>query len=278
MANPAQNPLFKHFRQPAIYLKLPSLGAYWPDSAIDMPATGEIPIYPMTVRDEITLKTPDALMNGEGMATTIQSCCPSIKDPWKIPACDLDAILIGIRLASYGSDMDIESTCPDCREKNDNVVNLRVLLDSLPPPIYDSLHIDDLTFTLKPQAFETMNNASIMLFEQEKLIDTITNSTISDEEKKKQFNQIMPKLTDLNVMSLVNSIESITLDDGTAVVEQKYIKEFIDNCDRKIFVAVKEKIENNNKANKLPPLSIACEHCNKNYSTDLNFEASSFFA
>ena len=69
MSNPASNPLFKHFKQPAIYLNLPSKGQYWPEGSIDYPATGDIPVYPMTVKDEITLKTPDALN------------CTSVSDP-----------------------------------------------------------------------------------------------------------------------------------------------------------------------------------------------------
>jgi hypothetical protein len=277
MANPAQNPLYKHFRQPAIYLKLPSLGRYWPDNAIDIPSTGEIPVYPMTVRDEIILKTPDALMNGEGVAATIQSCCPNIKDAWKLPQCDLDAVLIAIRLASYGSDMDIGSTCPHCKEPNDNVVNLRILLDNLAVPAYDTLTLDGLSINFKPQAFETMNNANLALFEQEKLINTITNSELSDDEKQKQFQTLMPKLTDLNVMSLVYCIESIELSDGTEVTEQKYIKEFIDNCDRNTFIAIKSKIEEINTNNKIAPLDIECNSCTKSYKTELNFEASNFF-
>ena len=55
------NPLAKHFRQPAIYLQLPSGGKYWPDGSIDLPLNGQIPVYPMTTRDEISIRTPDAL-------------------------------------------------------------------------------------------------------------------------------------------------------------------------------------------------------------------------
>ena len=73
MANPAINPLSGHFRQPAIYLKLPSRGHFYPDNGIDLPVTGDIPVYPMTVRDELTLKTPDALMNGVGVINVIKS-------------------------------------------------------------------------------------------------------------------------------------------------------------------------------------------------------------
>ena len=277
MANPANNPLFKHFRQPAIYLKLPSQGRFWPDDAIDLPPTGELPIYPMTVKDEITIKTPDALMNGLGVVEVIQSCCPNIKNAWKTPAADLDAILIAIRLASYGSDMDIETTCPKCNEENSNVIDLTVLLDNYKMPHYTSTAIEDLTFNFKPQAYETINNNNMMVFEQQKLLDTISRSDLPDEEKTKQFNLIFPKLTEMNVMSLVYCIESIITDDDKEVNESKYIKEFIENCDRKVYSAIKDKIETIVKSTKPESLNITCPECQETYMSELSFDNANFF-
>lgn len=277
MANPANNPLFKHFRQPAIYLKLPSQGRFWPDDAIDIPPTGELPIYPMTVKDEITIKTPDALMNGLGVVEVIQSCCPNIKNAWKTPAADLDAILIAIRLASYGSDMDIETTCPKCNEENSNVIDLTVLLDNYKMPKYVSTTIEDLTFNFKPQAYETINNNNMMVFEQQKLLDTISRSDLPDEEKTKQFNLIFPKLTEMNVMSLVYCIESIVTDDDKEVTESKYIKEFVENCDRKVYSAIKDKIETIVKSTKPESLNITCPECQETYMSELSFDNANFF-
>jgi hypothetical protein len=76
------NPLRQYFRQPAIYIKLPSGGKYYADSAIDFPVNGDIPVFPMTVKDELTLKTPDALLSGESTVKVIESCCATIKDAW----------------------------------------------------------------------------------------------------------------------------------------------------------------------------------------------------
>lgn len=277
MANPANNPLFKHFRQPAIYLKLPGNGQFWPDDAIDMPTTGEIPIYPMTVVDEITIKTPDALMNGLGVVDTIQSCCPNIKNAWKTPLTDLDAILIAIRLASYGPNMDIESNCPTCQESNTYSINLQILLDNLKIPNYKPIKIDNLTFNFKPQEFETTNNTNMMLFEQRKLLDAITNSDLTEEEKTKQFNTIFPKLTEMNVLSLVYCIQSIVTDDGTEVTEFKFIKEFIENCDRNVYAEIKKQIEFYVQTTKQDPLEIECSECQQQYQTDINFDNANFF-
>jgi len=277
MANPANNPLFKHFRQPAIYLKLPGQGRFWPDDAIDMPVTGELPVYPMTVKDEITIKTPDALMNGLGVVEVIQSCCPNIKNAWKVPTSDLDAILIAIRLASYGPEMDIDTTCPKCNETNANVIDLTVLLDNLRMPEYLPTSIEGLTFNFKPQAFETINNTNLIVFEQRRLLDTITNSDLPDEEKTKQFNSIFPKLTEMNILALVYCIDSIITDDGKEVNEFKYIKEFIENCDRKVYNEIKTTIEAIAQSNKPESLTITCTDCNETYKSELNFDNANFF-
>jgi hypothetical protein len=59
------NPLAKFFRQPAIYVRLPSQGRNWVTGTINYPESGELAVLPMTAIDEITYRTPDALFNGE---------------------------------------------------------------------------------------------------------------------------------------------------------------------------------------------------------------------
>ena len=112
MENANPNPLSKHFRTPGIYIKLPSGGRYWPENALNLPLNGELPIYPMTTKDEIILRTPDALLNGSGVVSLIQSCCPNISDAWQTPNIDIDAILIAIRIATYGHNISFQSNCP----------------------------------------------------------------------------------------------------------------------------------------------------------------------
>jgi hypothetical protein len=130
------NPLSQYFRQPSIYIKLPSRGQNYPAGTLIMPANGELPVYPMTAIDEITYRTPDALFNGQATINVIQSCVPNIKDAWAIPSIDLDTILIAIRIASYGHDMEFATTCPACQDTSERTVDLRTMLDSLHAPDY----------------------------------------------------------------------------------------------------------------------------------------------
>jgi hypothetical protein len=64
----SNNPLQQYFRQPAIYVQLPSQGKFYPAGTLNPSTTGEYPVYPMTAIDEITYRTPDALFNGQAQS------------------------------------------------------------------------------------------------------------------------------------------------------------------------------------------------------------------
>ena len=106
------NPLQKYFRQPKIYLSLPSQGQYYDNNSIDLLENNEYPVYAMTAKDELTMKTPDALLNGAATVEIVKSCIPNIVNPWAMPSIDLDAILIAIRVATYGETMEITTKIP----------------------------------------------------------------------------------------------------------------------------------------------------------------------
>jgi hypothetical protein len=274
------NPLAKHFRQPSIYLKLPSGGRFYPEGTLELGATGQVPIYPMTVKDELLLKTPDALLNGSSVAGMIASCCPAIKDPWEMPLVDLDPVLIAIRLASYGEGMDMTSNCTNCKESNEHTINLHKVLDSLKAiGNYDkSNFINGLVFDIQPHSFKEINTASQIAFEQQKLVAAVENSDLTPEQKKEQFEASFTKLTELNIESLVSCIRGITTEDGVVVKEKALIKDFLANTDRKNYDEIKETVMNIVKANALDPVTVACDHCEKEYNVALDFNQTNFFA
>lgn len=280
--NPANNPLFKHFRQPSVYLKLPSLGQYYAEGTIDLPATGQIPVYPMTVKDELTLKTPDALMNGQGMADVIVSCCPNIKDVWKTPVVDIDPIFIAIRIASYGSEMDIKTDCPECKEPNEHTIDLNHILDNAKTIDYSRpTFIDRLKFKFKPQTYKNINDVSLINYEEQRLIDSvINNESLSDEVKAAKFAESFNKLKKLNIDTIVVCIESITITDNeeeTVVTDSKQIAEFLENSSREVYNEIKERVNTLINDNKTKPMKLACAACKAEYDNSLEFNQSNFF-
>lgn len=276
MVNEPNNPLAKHFRQPAIYLELPSKGKYWSTGSIDLPDSGQIPVYPMTVKDEITIKTPDALLNGEGTVNVITSCLPNIKNAWKIPVCDLDAILVALRIASYGDELTLTSQCKHCNETNEHAIDLRVLMDSMTEPVFDHIETDNLSIQFKPQLFETINNSNLANFKTQSLLQTIAASDLNEEEKTKRFNELLPEVTNLNVSVIADSIEHITIEE-TSVSNKKHILDFLNNCDRKVYATIKSHVEHLATQNKVKPFDVECAGCEKQYETTMSFEFSNFF-
>ena len=49
------NPLAGHFRTPKLYTGLPSAGKFYSEDILEMPSSGELPVFPMTAKDEIML-------------------------------------------------------------------------------------------------------------------------------------------------------------------------------------------------------------------------------
>jgi len=272
------NPLSKHFRQPVIYLRLPSQGAYWPEGSLALSVSNELPVMSMTTRDEITLRTPDALMNGEGIVKVIESCCPNIKNAWKIPSIDLDPILVGIRIASYGNDMDMNSTCSHCGHQNLHTIDLNRIVDRfIMPDFKTTVDIDSLKIKLKPQDYQAVNQASIINFEEQRLLQTVVDEDLDTNIKSQQFNQHMAKLIDLNIQSLSDSTEYIETDDRK-VKESRWIYEFYSNASARVTKAVRSKLDQLAKDAALPQVGVKCESCEQDYEMAVEFNYSSFFA
>ena len=237
------NPLNKYFRQPAIYVSL-STGGDYPPHVVTPSKTGEFGVMPMTAKDEIRFKTPDALMNGEGVVDVIHSCVPNIKDAWQIKSYDLDTILIAIRIATYGETMDINFTVPVANEQISHTLNLPAILDSIKSvQIKNECTLKDgLKIQVRPLTYKDMTNTSLTTFQQQKLYSSVQDSKMTDEEKTKRFDESFKALTELSMGLLLRNIEKITTPDGTEVTDPVQIKEFIDNADAGLITELQDKL------------------------------------
>lgn len=273
----SNNPLRQFFRQPAIYIKLPSDGANWPAGSLNMPQNHEIPVYPMTAIDEITYRTPDALFNGQAVINVIHSCIPAIKNAWHMPNIDINTVLIAIRIASHGHELEIESTCPACTESEDYSMDLRVVLDKIKTPDYNKmLDHGDLQIVFSPLSYEMQNYHSQKQFEQQQMLNSITRSELSEEEKLSRINAAMGEITKLTLEVLAASIAGIKTPE-TFVDDQDMITEFLNNCDRLMFNAIRDQIIELRKDSDLQPVHLKCNSCSHEYDQPLNLDMTSFF-
>jgi len=275
----SSNPLAKFFRQPAIYARLPSGGKNWPVGTINMPPNSELPILPMTAIDEITYRTPDALFNGEAVTGVIQSCVPSIKNAWATPSIDVDTILVAIRIASYGHEMEIGTKCPKCGEEHEFGLDLRTVIDNFKPADYAAtLKKGDLEFYFRPLNYREMTENSLMQFEQQKTLQQVNETDgLEESEKMTRLNAMMKKLVEVTVRAMSQSIMEIRTPDAV-VSDRVHIDQFLANCERGIFNSVRDHVIELREKSELKPLDLTCPSCTNQYQQTFTLDMASFFA
>lgn len=275
--NQNPNPLTKYFRQPAIYLRLPSSGKFYPAGSIDLPPNGEIPIYPMTAVDEITNRTPDALFNGSATANIIGSCVPGIKNPWLVTAVDLSALLCAVRLASYGHDMNINTTCPKCGHSHEVVVDLRMVIDQIKMPDYsEPLVAGDLSFYFTPLTYQQINEISKTQYEDSKLMQVLNNTELPESERMEKLGEAFRRITSLTMRSISASIGAVKTQDAM-VTDQAQIEEFLMNAPKSLFESVRDRVVKLREQTDLRPVQITCEECTNQYPQEFTLDMSNFF-
>jgi len=237
------NPLLGLMRQPKIYITLPSQGKYWPDGSLQRTPTNEYPVYSMTARDELILKTPDALLNGQAVADVIQSCVPNILDGWQCPQTDIDAILIAIRLATYGEFMDTTVTVKGV-DATYGIDLKDILAQLVSAPAWDErIEIaSNLVIYVRPLNYRELSKASAESFETQRIINLVNDKAIDEDKKLELFADSFNKLTKMTLDLVSNTIYRIDTTAGS-VTEREFISEFMQNCDKNIFNAVKNHLD-----------------------------------
>ena len=275
---PTGNPLAKHFRQPSIYIKLPSEGVWYDESIITIPESGEVPVYPMTALDEITYRTADALFNGQAVTDVIKSCIPAFKDPTRISTLDLDTVLIAIRMATFGHEMEFTSKCPECEESNDLALDLRQIMEKVKKPDFGSpLSFGDIEIHFKPLTYKEQNDNNMAQFEDQKTMESLPDMEMSEEEKLKILQKAFGNISKLTLVALADSISMIQSGDDV-VVDRGHIAEYLENCPSQQFEKIREKIAEIRESGEMDPLHIVCNDCKHEYNTPFTMNVANFFA
>ena len=275
---PKKNPLINFYRQPKIYVRLPSKGEFYEPGSLDLSENGEYPVYAMTAKDELLFKTPDALLNGTSTVELIKSCIPAILNPWVMPNIDLDFALIAIRIATYGDKMDVGTNCPHCDAENSYDMDLTAWLDIFNNFIYNTdIVVDPLTVHVRPYTYKEVTKTALKSMEQQRVFQVINDDTLSDEIKLEKFGASFLKLTELTVDVIADCITAIDTPDGS-VSDKVMIKEFISNCSKDIFQKIQDHVVQMKELIEFKAQNVTCGECSKSFSLPVTMDQSNFFA
>ena len=279
------NPLKQFYRQPQIYIALPTGGKYYDATVVQKTTNNEHAVLPMTAVDEMAFKMPDSLMNGQSTVDVIRSCIPTIQDPWSIVNYDLDTILIAIRIASYGENMDVTAGVPGTDEQVTHSINLPKMLDQLRTQTFsDECSLSSgLKIKVKPLTYKQITEAQLKTFEQQRIYAQVNDSEMTPEEKTKRFSDSFKQLNALNSQMLLDNIAEIVSPSGDAVKDPALIKDFIDNADAKTTKELETKLSVIRQQGAIKPFRVnATEEQIKNgapstYEVPVTFDNANFF-
>ena len=239
----ANNPLQQYFRQPKIYVELPSKGIFSPAGTV---TSTKITVLGMTGMDEILMKTPDALLSGDSIASVVKSCCPEIIEPYELANSDIDCLLIAIRIATYGNTFSTTHTCEKCNAENDYDIDLTTFMEHFKKTTYlTDVKFEEFTIKIRPMTFRQANNVSLDNFKVQRQLYQLEQLTDQDQ-KSTHIKELFNVLNEIQTKSVVDSAESIELKDQV-VTDLEFIREFLSNCDQEVFKKVRDHIMENNK-------------------------------
>lgn len=275
------NPLENYYRNKEIYIKLPS-GGKWYKTKPKLSVSGEIGIMPMTTKDEMILKVPDSLYNGESLFIVIKSVAPDIENPYDVAIPDVDAILIATRAVTQGKDMNVSVKCPNCNEITDYAIDIPSMLSKI-KTINDDVEIEikHLKLKLKPNTLAIMTASSIESVEVARLRKTIVDLEAKNdfENSKKLVEQSLNRIAAANLAVIADMIESVTTPDGTIVTEYTDILQWVQNLDLKSNERIKKAGEHLNVSGIPRTHTFTCsnELCNHTFDASVEINPTFFF-
>ena len=274
------NPLHKYFRKPSIYIKLPTGGKFNPE--ISTSQLDEIGVLPMTAIDEITLKNPDALLNGEALISLVASCCPDIPNPRGMCNIDVEALFLAIQYATYGSELTHTHTCKSCEEQSDFNIDINVILNRFPDiEEVEPVEFDGLKIHLQPPTVEAITRLALIDLEQQRIVrsiqDTYGDEVMKEDELARRFYSSFRTIAEHNVELLANTINYIETPDGD-VTDYDAISEFLENIPTKVVNEINEKIKFlSKKPEDATTFEFSCPECEEKDKVVLEVNPVNFF-
>lgn len=243
-----QNPLSGYFRSPKLYTQLPSLGKFYSNDVVEIPESGELAVYAMTAKDEMIMKNPDALLNGEAVAQVIQSCVPAVKKPRSLISNDVDTLLIAIQGATNGDEIEVKDKCPTCGHEDSGIVSVESILETM--TVLEERYLCDLDnglqVEIQPFTYESTIKAGIANFRTTRSLQSVAQ--ISDEmEQLKAFDENFRQIAALNFDLVVDSVASVSGTDSQGeqfiVTDRASIREFLENSESIVGKQIEQTIE-----------------------------------
>ena len=275
------NPLKQFYRVSKCTVSLPSNGqGFYPDDMFEGVDT-EVDILPMTGKDEMNLKNPDALISGKALLEVISSCVPSIKKPELLLQNDIDAIVVGIKIASFGDKLPLTTNCPECGHENHYKVDLEAVISTIDKLDGEfPVNLDDgLTVYVKPLDFMSGMKVLKTQFEQQNLINSLENANLSEADRMVKFSDSVRAMGDLTIDLLLDSIVKVVQSEhNIEVSDRNQIQEYLNQLSSSQFKLLEDKSKEINAIGVRKTYSAVCDNkeCGHQWEASVDYNPVNF--
>jgi hypothetical protein len=273
----AIDPLARFYRVPGLTVMLPTRGAFFDQRDYNPALNHEVPIFPMRAQDELLMKNPDALMSGYAIEELLKSCVPAIRNPRAVSSPDLDVLLLAIRAASYGDNMEIEVACPSCGAEHTFECHLPSVMGSM-------TYVDQqnpvelapgLTAYVKPYTLETVTTITLTSYEEGRSLQ-IAEASGDEVQISAARNRAFRRLSSLQSNAMIGAIVALVTPEAT-VTDRGAIGRFIQNVGRSMTSKLEAKLREINTKGIDKAIHVACTACQHEWETEIEFNPSTFF-
>lgn len=258
-----KNPLLaKIHRIPGETIRLPSLGKFYTNNELsETTSGGEILIHPMTMTDELMMKSPDLLFQGIAIEKVFTRCSSDIKKPLDLLTSDVDFILTHLRRISFGPKIDVTFTCTntDCSHEQEVSIPLEYFTN-------ESKEIDLANFDEKFIIQTKRDPRKVVLkpitFREFLKIQQFTGESLDDPDVMREF------VLD-SFVSVIKSVDDI---ENNSDENRQFIKEWIDAIPREDSALIIEGVKNIQDWGPSFRYKVKCNKCShvNELSTELN--------
>lgn len=257
----SSNPLLESLKLPGRIFQLPSAGLFYSKGVLAPTVeNAEIHFRAMSAMDEIHLKNPDLLFSGTALNEILQHCSEGILKPDQLLAQDVSAIMVYLRVLTYGPSFDFLAThsCENAKEHSYTA---------------DLEQIISATKFLTADDFETrftvrLQNGQVVRFHpyQYKTVMDIVRKNhnkerLTVEERKQNLRDMM--------MATITSVDTIT--------DPQMIFEWLQSIPQPMINRISEALERASDWGVTTKWEVTCPECGEKFIVDLPTDPMSFF-
>lgn len=231
------NPLTAGFKKiPGISILLPTKAILYNSEQVKetVLGSGEIHVHPMSAKDELILKSPDLLLNGEAFRIVVKRCIPEILEPLDLYQPDVNAVMIALRIVTYGEEltMRVDNFFYDPGKKGsqkelDYAINLSPILSQ------SKFAKNKKEFMTVLENKQVVTMAPIRFREGIEIIQTDLDE-LNLENKEEVFEKRL-KIFEATMLAMILEVDGIT--------DKKKIKEWLEQMPVSMFKSISDKVD-----------------------------------